>query len=188
MSRRRPLPQCVECGAPGIGDPPLCAFHFSTVDDVDFEADDEAAVWSRAQRRPNANPAPGHKIDLMTAILQHPESAALIETLVGKAREFFRQTVTPGGGYQAECPPPPPGGEKRRRRNAPPSDGSAPTRMSADEARISLGFAPGQPLSEAVLRQRRRALTAMFHPDAGGSDEAMKRLNQAVAMLLDELR
>ncbi len=52
-----------------------------------------------------------------------------------------------------------------------------------EEARRLLGL-PRQ-TSRAEIRERYRRLAAKFHPDRAGDAEAMKRLNEAYALLMD---
>ncbi len=71
-----------------------------------------------------------------------------------------------------EPPPPPP-----------------PPRVDAEvqRARSTMGFGPGDPLSEDVIKHRRRSLARKHHPDFGGSTEKMKVVNDAADVLLASL-
>lgn len=55
-------------------------------------------------------------------------------------------------------------------------------------ARMVMQFGPAEPLTSEKISKQRRALAALCHPDAGGSTEAMARLNQAADLLLGQLK
>lgn len=62
----------------------------------------------------------------------------------------------------------------------------APTRSQAiSRARKLLGVAPGAQREEIIAAHRR--LTALVHPDRGGTTAAMQEANAARDLLLDEL-
>jgi hypothetical protein len=62
----------------------------------------------------------------------------------------------------------------------------APTRREAvRRARRLLGIGPGASREEIIAAHRR--LTALVHPDRGGSNAAMQEANAARDLLLDEL-
>jgi hypothetical protein len=159
MPRRRTLPKCVYCGQPGLGDPPLCRDCFAGVHD------DEAGFEFE---------------DLLQAVLSHPQVDEIFAALQRGAQDFVRRKVREFGGFASEWPPRPPGA-------APPPPSSPPPSSSKEDPRTVLGFAPGVPLTRALIKQRQRALASMFHPDAGGSTAAMQRVNAAVEELLAEL-
>jgi curved DNA-binding protein CbpA len=52
---------------------------------------------------------------------------------------------------------------------------------------VILGFPPGSSPSAAEIRRKRKQLAAIYHPDAGGNTEAMRRVNAAADELLAEL-
>jgi hypothetical protein len=54
--------------------------------------------------------------------------------------------------------------------------------------RVILGFPPEMKLTEKIIKERQRALAKLWHPDIGGSPEAMTRLNAATDMLLKKCR
>jgi hypothetical protein len=57
-----------------------------------------------------------------------------------------------------------------------------------EDPRVVLGFEPGETLTAARVKERKRQLAALFHPDkAGGSISAMKRVNEAADALLKSL-
>lgn len=50
-----------------------------------------------------------------------------------------------------------------------------------------MGFPPTAKLTRQLIKQRQRQLAALLHPDKGGSEEAMKRLNAATQRLLSQV-
>lgn len=62
--------------------------------------------------------------------------------------------------------------------------GSAPMDYSA--ALVAFGLTPGAHTREEI-EQKYRQLARVHHPDHGGSDEAMARLNQAKTVLLEDV-
>jgi hypothetical protein len=55
-------------------------------------------------------------------------------------------------------------------------------------ARAVLHFSPKEALTEEKIRARRKALAKLAHPDAGGSDLEMQRVNKAAEILLKGLK
>jgi hypothetical protein len=54
-------------------------------------------------------------------------------------------------------------------------------------ARKVLGFGPREPLTRPIVKARQRELARTHHPDAGGSNEAMAKVNRAADDLLAQL-
>jgi hypothetical protein len=70
----------------------------------------------------------------------------------------------------------------------PPAPQPAPPPTPEGDPRIVLGFEPGDKLSKEIIKERKKALAALFHPDRpGGSTLAMKRVNEAADKLLCSL-
>jgi len=53
--------------------------------------------------------------------------------------------------------------------------------------RSILGLSPTSPLTIQVLRARYHALVVRHHPDSGGDEETMKRINSAYKALRDQI-
>lgn len=82
---------------------------------------------------------------------------------------------TSGAGPRAPRPPPP----------RPPPDPQIEARRLA---RITLGFDETEKLTKELVKDRKRALARVFHPDTGkGSVAHMQRINQAADLLLKEI-
>lgn len=83
-------------------------------------------------------------------------------------------------------PTPPPGKPPHRThsRPKPPSD----PEPKLDDPRTVLGFAPDTKLTEKIVRDRRKELARIFHSDAKGNDETMKKVNIAADALLKEIK
>jgi len=56
-----------------------------------------------------------------------------------------------------------------------------------EDPRQVMGFGAGETLTKTAIKARQRSLAQIFHPDRGGSTEAMQRLNVAAAELLKGL-
>jgi hypothetical protein len=177
MSRRSALPPCAYCDRPGLGDPPLCRAHFEQahygpgLDDEDPVMD----VFDRLFEHPRVQQWVGTLGDRLEALLA--------DKLERRKQEFY---VGPHNGYRSEWPPPPPGGRPRSapRPGAPPPPPPPAPRPSVDEARVVLGFPPTGALTVAQVKKRQRELAAIVHPDKGGSEEAMTRVNAAADLLI----
>lgn len=189
--RRRPLPTCSYCDDPGLGDPPLCRVHydevFSETAEAPYQGDVDVAVR-----------------DFLGHVMSHPRVAAFISKMQGNVDTLLNAKFYqgPGRGYAATWPPPP-GGARPGPAPPPPPGGGGATggqgqrqqrppppprpRVKLEDPRVVLGFPSDKALSQAEIKQRQRALAAMFHPDVGGSHEAMQRVNTAAEALLSEL-
>jgi len=75
-------------------------------------------------------------------------------------------------GY-AQAPPPP---------RQPPQSGP-----NKEDPRVILGFPVGSAPSKDEIKARQRDLAQFFHPDKGGSVEAMQKVNAAAAQLIGSL-
>ncbi len=60
--------------------------------------------------------------------------------------------------------------------------------QSVSDAYALLGFDPHEPLSQRQLKSRYKALAKLYHPDCGGSERQMQKLNQAVKALAQQLK
>jgi len=87
---------------------------------------------------------------------------------------------------QARAGQQPPRAQPRQApRRAPPPPPPDPT----IKAREILGFEPTEPLTVDKVKDRKKALAAVYHPDrAGGSTRQMQRVNEAADLLLARLR
>lgn len=75
------------------------------------------------------------------------------------------------------------------RNHVPPRQTHTPPAAPRPDPREVLGFEPSTPLTAELVRQRRKELAKIFHPDTGqaGSEAAMKRVNAAAEELLANL-
>jgi hypothetical protein len=81
-----------------------------------------------------------------------------------------------------QVPPP----REHREREAPRTPPPPP--QAAEDPRVVLMFEPGEQLTEARVKARKRELASLCHPDKpGGSIRAMKRVNEAASNLLKSL-
>lgn len=80
------------------------------------------------------------------------------------------------------------GGAPHGARRSPPVDPAAEAKKrELAEARMVLGFDNTQPLDEVTIQRRRKELARKHHPDRGGSEERMRRINAAADVLLAAL-
>ena len=179
------------CPRSGVGRVPLCREHYEA---VEYHG---AAIRDELPGSPS-----GHEVGAsLEDLLNHPGVQALLgmaaSVLEQRARQAFNfgtPRPTYGGAFYAQWPPAeqrPPVGEQmppigEQRRPPPPPRARSQADMREDP-RVVLGIPPSQPLTAAVIKQRRKALAAIYHPDRGGSDAAMQRINQAADALLAQL-
>lgn len=102
-----------------------------------------------------------------------------------QARELFQQTRTVldrlGNAIDPHNAPAP----------TPPPQHRAPAKVRPDPllvARAVLHFSGTEPLTKKQITQRRRELAAVCHPDKGGSDQSMQRVNRAADLLLASVK
>lgn len=92
-----------------------------------------------------------------------------------QVRGIFGEFLAGSAQRQATDQPPPP----------PPRQAPRPV---GEDPRLVLGFEPGAPLTQEIIKERKRALANLYHPDKpGGSLVAMKRVNEAADKLLCSL-
>jgi hypothetical protein len=163
-------PQCAfregtrRCRKNGTGNPPLCATHRLIVnEDVARQAQAAKAVFDVVQ---DFVKDPGAAVNrFFSSFRPNP---------VPNLDDDLDDDVAPRRASPRSPPPPP-------RRPAPPPP-------PKDDARVVLGFPPDLKLTDAMIKERRRRLAAIMHPDANGSKETMQRINDAATALLAELK
>jgi len=141
--------------------------------------------------------------ELLDAILDHPavrrfgvsveeRAQGVLDTLADSVERAARRAFDkparqrpeyqgPDRAFRSECPPRP-AGDPRRSQSPPPRRGAP-----AEDPRTVLGFPPSAKLTRQDVKKRRRELARIFHGDAGGYDDAMKRVNLAADALLAHL-
>lgn len=166
------MPRCVfgdgayQCPKRGIGDPPLCREHYELLREAEYE--DEQTV------------EPDVFQTLVDQFLGHPYIRSRIDLVVdaiGDPARFHPGYQGPGQAYAAECPP--------RSETAPPPRQPP---LSMEDPRQIMHFSPNETLTADLVRKRQRQLARLAHPDTGGSEEAMRRINDAAGRLISQLR
>lgn len=114
------------------------------------------------------NPAVQNTLNKFQSIL---DSAAGV---IDRARAFVPPT-----NHAQEAP--------RRPTNDPPRP-QRPPRPTNEDPRNVLGFGPHVKLTVEVIKERRKELAKLFHPDHSGSPEAMRKVNAAADALLGKLK
>lgn len=173
------LPRCAfqagtpyQCPRSGIGNPPLCRRHYTLVQQLEEEEPEEK-----------------YESDLLGDAMRMILGDPAVQDLLHRAKEALRQSGHNDPHY-AEWPPrPPPSWNPAPRPTPPPPPPPrVPEPPKAQDPRVVLGFAPDIKLTPQMVKKRHRELAALYHPDRGGSEEAMKLLNNAVERLLAQVR
>lgn len=156
------------CPNPGSGNPPLCT---RCLDDLEQEEIEEAGYEVTDEGLQGA----------ADRIMDDPR----VHNVLDKAAGFFDRfaqlidgAVTRNGGSSPPRPssrPPPPRPTIDRARQ-----------IAA--ARSVLLFDSAEPLTEEKIRERRKKLALLVHPDMAGSHNQTVRINQAADILLASLK
>lgn len=156
------------CGKKGTGNPPLCSAHMDALDlEPAFDEDDPLNM-------------------VMGRVIEHPGVQQVLNSFQG-----YLDTIAWNLDRASRVVPPPPrqapknGQHTPPRRPAPPPP--APKPQNGLSERIILGFGPHVVLTAALVKERRRELAKLYHPDRGGSHEALARVNDAADRLLKNL-
>jgi hypothetical protein len=156
------------CSRNGFGNPPLCRTHAIQVN-----------LDGRKIEFPEESPLFG-LLDMADRMFSTSQNDT-----VQQVRNIFGEFLA-GAANQSNAQQVPPPGQPREPRQEPRTP-PPPPRTAADP-RLVLGFEPGEQLTVARVRARKRELAQLFHPDKqGGSSHAMKRVNEAADELLKSL-
>ena len=161
------------CTKAGIGNPPLCRTHR-----VQAEGGIEEDL------------AEGFTDGIVDRVLDHPTARGAFDRIAGsfdrvaQVIDDLSMGRVPWRKTQEEVPPPRPQNGGPRRPPPPPS----PRLNGLATAYTILGFAPGTKVTAEAVKERRKELAKLFHPDRGGSTEAMQRVNAAVERVLASLK
>lgn len=110
---------------------------------------------------------------------------AAMNDLRGVVNDWVRQGVSvppPQTPRQPQQRPP------RTRRAPPPVDPMAEVQRKFTAAKLELGFAADQQITEDMVNQRRKELARRHHPDRGGSVDKMATINAAADFILENGR
>jgi hypothetical protein len=166
-SHRPGSPRCafidddVRCRKRGVGDPPLCAEHAAPAHDIFAQALDQ--LFAHPTVKTWADSAQGW-----------------VQTRVSLLDQFIAGAIPFAPGAAPGRPPGPRPGPGFR----PPPPRPSP----AEDPRSVLHFGAKEPLTVAKVKERKKMLAAMVHPDRGGSTEAMAKINNAADTLLKTLK
>jgi hypothetical protein len=149
-----------QCRRIGHGNPPICDFHDSIMDNGEDEIVD--AVVGRIVENPTAQ-------RVLNSLLGYIDRAA-------QGIDWTAAKVAPNGHHQPVQPPP-------RQRQAPPRRPEPPR----EDPRVILGIPVGVKVTQEMLKKRYRELALLYHPDKGGNTEAMQRITRARDQLLATL-
>lgn len=154
------------CSRNGFGNPPLCRAHAI-----------EVGLDGGRERDSDENSPVFDILELADRALSRSNN------------DFARQVGGIFGellsGYAARARAP---GEGQTQGQRPPPRRPQPAQAASMDPRMVLGFEPQEKLTEARIKDRKRQLAQLFHPDKpGGSISAMKRVNDAADALLKSL-
>ena len=150
------------CSRNGFGNPPLCRPHAIQVnlDGKRIEFPKESPLFGLLDAADRLFSSSGN------------ETVQQVRAIFG---EFLAEAANQSNARQV--PPP-------RQQHSPPKSPPNASRAK-DDPRVVLGFEPGEQLTAARVKARQRDLAILFHPDKeGGSEAAMKRVNEAATELL----
>lgn len=139
-------------------------------EDDDFEDDDEGAVD-----------------EFVGAVFEHPRVSGVITKVSHTLDRLSSLIDQVSNGVPRGAPRSQPRGQAQPRRQAPPPPPPAPPPKVRIDPYVVMGFARDKPLTEAMIKDRRRQLAKIFHTDHAGNDESMKRVNVAAELLLQKI-
>jgi hypothetical protein len=165
------------CTREGVGDPPLCREHFLLLEYADDDPEEEEAYEA-----PPGFDETDFFQGLLDTLLQHRAVQDVFQQVKRALRHPERLSPHyqgPGQAYAAEAPPRP------HNNHRPPPQ---PPPRYEEDPRAILHFGPTDPLTPEIIRKRQRQLARLAHPDQGGSEPAMQRINAAADALISQLR
>lgn len=154
----------------GFGNPPLCRVHALelTLEGDELEIDQQSPIHQF--------------LDLADRLLSRNQDVIVKEVrtrfgsyLAGRANEKNAKRISQE--------PRPPRNPRARPRPAPSPRRPSPP-PPRDDPRVVLGIPPSAPLTKELIKEKKRQLAKIYHPDAQGNPEAMRRVNKAADELL----
>lgn len=158
------------CIKVGIGNPPLCRVHRLKIEG-EVEDDFTDNILDRVLDHPTAQGAFNRIAGSFDRIAQYIDvlSTGRIPRREREEEASSSQPPPRANGHARPVPPPP--------------------RPSGENPYLVLGFTPGVKITAEMVKERRKELAKLFHPDKqAGSTEAMKRVNTAAETLLARLK
>lgn len=147
-----------KCPSPGKGIPPLCPKHFK----------------QKAQEATGASWA-----TLLDVVMQQPKTKVIFEKVDGVLEKANGLLAKVAVGDFSDLQDLLTKAGKQRVVYQP--------EVKEENPRVVLGFKVTDKLTASMIKDRRRELAKILHPDKGGSDEAMQRMNVAADKLLKEV-
>ena len=111
---------------------------------------------------------------LTDRVMEHPRAQEVLQS----ARSVLDRL---GFAIDRVGKPKPRPARKQMPRRPVPAPAPAPSKPNP---RIVLGFPLSQALTRPDIKKRRHELSQLFHPDRGGNEETMQRINSAADELL----
>lgn len=159
MPKRCEYPNCRRAG---YGVPPLCDTHAEEI-----EEDDDEEKYSDLVEKVLENPQVQTLLDKAAGVVER--LGAVVEQVAKERAEQIIDRVKQTAQARAQRPATP------------------PPRKDIDlvkAARSILHFSPTESLTAEKIKDRRRELAKMCHPDKGGSTDQMQKINRAADILI----
>jgi hypothetical protein len=164
-----------QCRRNGHGNPRLCDVHAEQLGDID----DVDVIVDAA-------------LDRLTSVPQVKKVLAGAGRLIDQLSGFLDRAPVPQAPAGGSAPPPPRGpsvdwrakAHEYARRAQEASQRAQRAVPKKEDPRMVLGFPATTKLTKEVIKARHRELSALFHPDKGGSLEAQQRITAARDELL----
>jgi hypothetical protein len=150
------------CRLQGYGVPPLCDRHAEEV-----EEDDDEEKYSDLVEKVLENPQVQTLLDKASAVVDR--LGLVVEQVAKQRAEQLFERVKQGAQARAQRATQP------------------PPRKDIDLAKVArsiLHFSPTESLTAEKIKDRRRELAKMCHPDKGGSTDQMQKINRAADILI----
>lgn len=176
----------VRCRRSGTGDPSLCNPHRIVMRDAGRPQQPLGGIADLVERV-----FTGRRVSRKTWEGAIRDAAAILEQQAQASANASNGQQTSNGGFRPGPGFQPPDSwrefvKKQQQKWAPPQP-LDPKIEERRRARITLGFAPSEPVTLEVLQRRRRELARKHHPDRGGSVAKMQAVNAAADVLEAEL-
>lgn len=170
------------CGKKADGNPPLCDDHYDELHGPDTAEEMVDEFLDDVLDSPQVQGVFGRVSGFIDKFSYLVDRAATPKT-PKERREAVRdafQATRAAAGRVADSARPAPAGKPKPTPRPPLPKRPAP----GEDPMVVLGFAAGTALTVEGIKIRYKALAQIYHSDKGGSDEAMKRLNNARDALL----
>lgn len=195
------------CLRDGEGNPPLCERHEAAVygdeptqgeeilDDFLDDLAENPQVQDALGRVSGFIDRFAHLVDRVSAPKDRGDRRAAVKEAWNATRTA---TQSAAGRFQSarktnghsEAPHPPKGAPRGAQPPPRPRQPPPPKPHPVDKigpARVVMGFPANLKLTPELIKERRKQLALIFHPDRGGSPDGMSKINAAADLILKDL-